>query len=160
MKVRQLAYIIVFIALSGMGAMIKIPSPIGTIGLDSGPGYFASLAFGYGYGISIIGLGHLFTSGLVGFPLGLPTHIIIAVLMILWAVLFRYLNKKVGKVIACIIVIICNGILSAFVMYPMAGFSGVIGLIPFLLLGSIFNVLIAQVTYNTYVQIRKDREWD
>ena len=47
LSVKRVAYMAVFIALSAVGAMIKIPSPVGTIGLDSAPGYFCGLAFGY-----------------------------------------------------------------------------------------------------------------
>ena len=37
---KRIAIIAIFVALSAVGAMIKIPSPIGSIGLDSFPGYF------------------------------------------------------------------------------------------------------------------------
>ncbi|HBK67778.1 MAG TPA: alpha-ribazole transporter, partial [Firmicutes bacterium] len=34
-SVKRVSIIAIFLALSAVGAMIKIPSPIGTIGLDS-----------------------------------------------------------------------------------------------------------------------------
>lgn len=68
MNVRQIARIGVFIALSAVGAMIKRPSPVGTIGLDAAPGFFCALAFGYVEGAAVIAIGHLLTSAVLGFP--------------------------------------------------------------------------------------------
>ncbi|MCG8616904.1 MAG: ECF transporter S component, partial [Desulfobacterales bacterium] len=65
-SVKEVAFTAIFIALSAVGAMIKIPSPVGTIGLDSGPGYFCGLAFGYRTGSLVIFIGHLLTAGIVG----------------------------------------------------------------------------------------------
>lgn len=64
------------IALAGVGALIKIPSPIGTIGLDSAPGYFSALAFQpVTEGSIVAAIGHLLSAGVVGFPLGIPLHL-------------------------------------------------------------------------------------
>ena len=40
-----MARIAILVALSGAGAFIKIPSPTGTVALDSAPGYLAAAVF-------------------------------------------------------------------------------------------------------------------
>lgn len=145
--VKRVAYIAVFVALSAVGALIKIPSPVGTIGLDSAPGFFAAIAFGYIEGGSVIALGHLITSGIVGFPLGLPLHFFIAFQMILWALAFRWVKNKIGIIPASIAAIILNGVVSSFTMMFLGGIGAVIGIMPFLAVASAINVIIAAVSW-------------
>ncbi|HBF39371.1 MAG TPA: alpha-ribazole transporter [Firmicutes bacterium] len=145
--VKSLALIAIFIALSAVGALIKIPSPVGTIGLDAAPGFFAAIAFGYLEGTSVIAVGHLLTSAVVGFPLGIPMHILIAALMALWALVFRWVNRKVGLIAAAIAAIFLNGILSSLIMLPMGGWGAVLGTMPFLVLGSAINVIITAIAF-------------
>ncbi len=146
-KEKTLAIIAVFIALSAVGAMIKIPSPLGTIALDSAPGFFAAVAFGSLEGALVISIGHLLTSAIVGFPLSIPMHLAIAVLMAIWAITFRVANNKLGLIPAAIIAILLNGVVSAFTLLPIGGMGAVMGAMPFLVLGSFFNVVIAAIAY-------------
>ncbi|WP_457554239.1 ECF transporter S component [Desulfobacula sp.] len=147
LTVKRVAYVAIFIALSAVGAMIKIPSPVGTIGLDSAPGYFCALAFGYAEGGSVIFIGHLLTSGIVGFPLGLPLHIFIAVQMGLWALAFRWITRKFGLIPGAFTAVLLNGIVSAFTMVFVGGMGAVLGIMPFLIVGSLINVVVAAVAY-------------
>ena len=62
---RKLAIIAVFVALSAAGSLVKIPSPLGSVGLDSAPGFFTALAFGGWLGFLVIAIGHLLTSCLL-----------------------------------------------------------------------------------------------
>jgi riboflavin transporter len=149
LNVKQLALMAIFIALSAVGALIKIPSPVGTIGLDSAPGFFCAIAFGYLEGITVIGIGHLLTAAVVGFPLSIPVHIIVAIQMALWAVSFRWINRKFGIIPATVAAIFLNGVLSSFTMFPMGGIGAVLGVMPFLALGSAINIVIATVAFKT-----------
>lgn len=144
---RRIAMVAVFIALSAVGALIKIPSPIGTVALDSAPGFFSALAFGGVEGSIVIGLGHLLTSAVVGFPLGIPMHLIIAVEMAVWAVVFRFVNVKIGLIPAVIVASILNGVVGAFTVFPIGGMGAVLGLLPFLLLGSVINIVVSALAY-------------
>lgn len=146
-NVKQLALMAIFIALSAVGALIKIPSPVGTIGLDSAPGFFAALAFGYLEGITVISIGHLLTAAVVGFPLSIPVHILIAIQMALWAVSFRWANRKFGIITAVIAAILLNGVISSFTMLPISGMGAVLGVMPFLVIGSAINIIIAAVAF-------------
>jgi riboflavin transporter len=146
-NVKRVALIAIFIALSAVGALIKIPSPVGTIGLDSAPGFFAAIAFGYIEGITIISIGHLLTAAVVGFPLGIPVHIFIAIQMALWAISFRWVNRKLGIIMSSIVAILLNGVVSSFTMLLMGGIGAVLGTMPFLIMGSATNIIIAAIAY-------------
>ena len=147
LSVKRVAYMAVFIALSAVGALIKIPSPVGTIALDSAPGYFCGLAFGMVEGAGVIFLGHLLTAGVVGFPLGLPLHLFIGVQLAVWVLIFRWFFLRFGQIPAAIAAIFLNGVVSAFTMYFVGGMGAVMGVLPFLLAGSAVNVIIALLVH-------------
>jgi len=146
-NVKRLSIMAIFIALSAVGALIKIPSPVGTIGMDSAPGFFCALAFGGVPGAVVIAFGHLLTSAVVGFPMTIPIHLYIAFQMALWALCYRWVNEKLGLIPAVIVAIILNGVVSAFAMFPIIGMGGVLGLMPFLVVGAAINVIISAVAY-------------
>lgn len=146
-NIRRLAIMAVFIALSAVGALIKIPSPVGTVGLDSASGFFSALAFGSLEGTVVIALGHLFTSAIVGFPLGIPMHLAIAAEMAAVALIYRLVNKKVGLVAAVIVAVLLNGVAGSFMLYPTGGMGAVIALMPFLVAGAIFNIVVSALAY-------------
>ena len=146
-NVKRLAIMAIFIALSAVGALIKIPSPVGTIGMDSAPGFFSALAFGGLTGAVVIAFGHLLTAAVMGFPMSIPVHLYIALQMALWAGIYRWVQQKIGLIPAVIVAIILNGVVSAFAMLPMMGMGGVLGLLPFLVVGAALNVIISAVAY-------------
>ena len=147
LSVKQVATMAVFIALGAVGALIKIPSPVGTIGLDSAPGYFCGLAFGFLEGALVIFIGHLLTAGIVGFPLGLPLHFFIALQLGLWVLVFRWISLKFGAVPGAITAILLNGVVSAFTMVLVGGMGAALGTMPFLLAGAGINVIIALLSH-------------
>ena len=98
MNVRKISTIAIFIALSGVGAMIKVPSPIGSMALDSFPALLAAVILGPVSGAIVAGLGHIISALLGGMPLG-PFHFLIMVEMavLTWMFSILYINgKKVG----------------------------------------------------------------
>lgn len=146
-NVKRISIIAIFIALSAVGSLIKIPSPVGTIGLDSAPGYFVALAFGGLEGALVIAIGHLLTAAVVGFPLTIPIHIFIAFQMALWALAFRWIYKKFGMIAAIVAATLLNGVVSSFTSMITGGMGAVIGTMPFLVIGSIINIIIAAVSF-------------
>ena len=146
-NVKRLSIMAIFIALSAVGALIKIPSPVGTIGMDSAPGFFSALAFGGLTGAIVIAIGHLLTAAVIGFPMTIPIHLYIALQMALWALAYRWVNEKLGLIPAVIVGIILNGVVSSFAMLPLMGMGGVMGLMPFLVVGAALNVIISAVAY-------------
>lgn len=65
-----------FIALSAIGAMIKIPSPMGSVALDSFPALLAALVLGPAAGGAAAALGHLLSAMMSGMVYG-PLHFLI-----------------------------------------------------------------------------------
>lgn len=154
MNPRKLAIMAIFIALSAVGSLIKIPSPLGTIGLDSAPGFFVAIAFGGFEGAVVIALGHLLTSAVVGFPLTIPVHLVIALLMAICAVIYRFVHKKLGLIAAMIAAILFNGVIESFIMLPMGGMPAVLSVMPFLVVGSVINVVLSGIVYRALKETR------
>ncbi|HXL04966.1 MAG TPA: ECF transporter S component [Bacillota bacterium] len=144
---KRVARMAIFVALSAVGALIKIPSPTGTVALDSCPGYFSAIAFGWLEGGIVAAIGHIFTAATTGFPLSVPVHILIAAEMAVFAAAFWWINKKAGIVPAIIAATLLNGIVASFLMVPIGGMGLALGLLVPLLVGSAVNVIIAGVAY-------------
>lgn len=153
-SIKRIAIMAIFIALSYVGSLIKIPSPLGTAGLDSAPGFFSALAFGAWEGAIVIAIGHLFTAAVVGFPLGIPMHLLTAGQMALWALAFRWVHKKLGLIPAMIVAIFLNGVVSSFSLLPVGGMGAVLGLMPFLVVASVINVVLAGLSYQALKKSR------
>ena len=148
---RRVARMAIFIALSVVGAFIKIPSPTGTVAMDSCPGFFSALAWGYVEGGIVIALGHIATAATTGFPLG-ALHVLIAILMAIAAMLFRLAGTKVPKkaganlVAAVVIGGTFNGLM-ALLLSPLLGIGLAIALTPSLLVASYIDTAIAAAAY-------------
>ncbi|WP_069649966.1 ECF transporter S component [Caloranaerobacter ferrireducens] len=151
-KTMKIVYCGVLIALSAVGALIKIQ---GSIAFDSMPGFFAALFLGPSYGALVAGLGHILTAVTSGFPLTLPMHIIIALEMALFGYLFGVFYRKFNYAIAIILAIILNGPIGALV----AAFASVLLGLPFsgwvlfyaviipLTLASVANIVLAYLIF-------------
>jgi riboflavin transporter len=144
---RRVARMAIFIALAAVGALIKIPSPTGTVALDSLPGYFSAIAFGWLEGGIVAGLGHLLTAATVGFPLGIVVHLIIAAEQFLWALVFWWVKEKINIWVAVVVAALCNGVLGALVVIPMGGVGLFVSLLPGLIVGSAVNIVLAALAY-------------
>lgn len=146
---RKLAIMAIFIALSAVGSLIKIPSPIGSVALDSAPGFFSAIAFGPWVGFIVIAVGHLLTSALVGFPLTLPVHLAIAAGMGVCAVVFRLLGRRnlLWLVIAVVVTTVLNSFGLGLIVLPIGGWGMYLAAVPSLLVGAAVNLVIAAVAY-------------
>ena len=133
------------IALSAIGAMIKIQ---GTIALDSMPGFFAALYISPLAGGLVAALGHLLTSVTSGFPLTIPMHLMLTIVMGLIAFVFGVLGKKTNGFIACTVATILNGPISTMI----AAFSAKAFGLPFNG-AAMFNALVVPLTIASAVNI-------
>lgn len=147
--VKKIAIMAIFIALSAVGAMIKIPSPIGAIGLDSCPGYFCALAFGGVEGAIIIAIGHLLSAAVVGFPLTIPIHLAVAASMAVLAVIVRFVGRRgmAGLVAAVIAASLLNSFAVGLWLLPLGGWGLYLANIVSLLVAAAINMVIAAVAY-------------
>src|SRR5690625_5771740 len=77
LSAKKMSLLALFIALSVIGASIKIPAVIGSVALDVFPALFASVLIGKRTGAVVAGLGHILSALLGGMPLG-PLHAVVA----------------------------------------------------------------------------------
>ena len=152
---KQVARMAVLVALSGVGAFIKIQSPTGTVALDSAPGYLGALAFGSKEGALIADLGHLLRAGSVGFPLSLPLHLFVAAQMALFAAVIGYLQGRVGMGTAVVAASLLNGVGAPAIFALLPGFGPAFFgamLLP-LLVASTVNVVAAALLFKALRKI-------
>lgn len=142
------ARLAIFSALTVIGSFIKTPSPIPSVAFDSTPGFFAALYFGVLDGALISGIGHIVTSFLSGFPLGVY-HIPIAFGMALAGASIaavNKINKKWGFIPALTIGVIINTASVVFAV-PVITWAGAIAFAPVLLFGASLNAIISAILY-------------
>ncbi|WOP18269.1 ECF transporter S component [Raineyella sp. LH-20] len=146
---RKVAVMAIFIALSAVGSLVKLPSPLGTVALDSAPGFFAAVAFGGWVGFVVAAVGHLLTAALTGFPLTLPLHLLIAVGMGVCALVFSWLARRgtVGMVVGLVVTALLNSVGLGLVVLPVGGWGMYVAAVPSLLAGAVVNLVIAAVAY-------------
>ncbi len=142
-----IARITVFSALSVVGSFIHLPSPIQTVAFDSAPGFFAALYFGPLDGAAVSLIGHLATSTVNGFPLGV-LHFPIAIGLGAAGAVIGFLNKRWNYVSGIVAGIAINTGLIVLAV-PALGWAGVVSFLPFLLLAASANGFVACVVYVT-----------
>lgn len=166
-SVRRLTYLAMFIALSIVGANIKIPSIIGTPAFDSFPGFLAALIMGPVNGAIVAAIGHLLTALTVGFPLTIPVHLLIACGMAGIVALFAVISRRslwVGLGTG----IVLNGLVfpGLFVLIPGYGKAFFLSMVLPLLVASILNIILAELVFKklgkvipaSYVQVEKGKD--
>lgn len=143
-NVKTLTLVAMLIALSAVGALIKI---FNTVAFDSMPGYFAALYLGSLYGAIVIALGHLLTAVTSGFPLGVLNHLYIALQMAVYAYLFRVFYKKFNVYVAIVLTTLLNGPLAALLFVPIFGWGFFIAWVFPLTIASFINISLAALIY-------------
>lgn len=151
MKNRQLTMIALLIALSVIGSYITI---FMSVALDSLPGFFGAMLLGALPGGIVGAVGHFMTALVHGFPLGLPTHLLVMALMFAacyFLGMFYKKNKFLGLFIALMINWPLSLILSSLMAYAMGVIPTAFGLVEFLFiplfLGTIMNLIPAAIIY-------------
>jgi uncharacterized membrane protein len=142
MNIKKLCLIALMIALSAVGASIKIPAVVDSVALDALPALLAAVLFGVRAGAVTGALGHLLSALIGGFPLG-PMHILIALEMAVLVWIFGILYEKGKKIISGIVFITGNAFVAPipFIFLMNKGFYAVI--VPSLLIGSVINTVLA-----------------
>jgi len=147
-KTHRIARISVFSALCVIGSFIHLPSPIQTVAFDSAPGFFAALCFGAIDGFLVTGIGHMITSIVNGFPLGI-LHLPIALGMALAGGTMGLVNGiscRWGFILATICAIAINTALFILTV-PALGWAAAVTFAPLLLLASTMNGAIGTLAY-------------
>ncbi|RLQ96211.1 ECF transporter S component [Falsibacillus albus] len=138
-----------FVAISAIGAFIKIPSGVGSVALDSAPAMVAGvLASTWSGGIAAAG-GHILSAMLSGFPLG-PLHVIIALEMSLLAICFSLFYRKGYRKVAIVQFVIGNGVAAPLPFIPILGMGFYYSMLFPLIIASILNVSISCLVIERY----------
>jgi len=150
-----------FIAISFLGANITV---FGTVAFDSLPAFLAALILGPWYGAAIGFIGHLFTALTSGFPLSIPLHFVIAssmaITMLGFGFCYRLLSNKLSKKLNMVITGAIGTILNAPVSLALSmaalgviagkeAAMGLLALLPFLVITSIANIILAFASFLT-----------
>lgn len=142
MSGKRASLLAMFIALSVVGALIKIPSVIGSVALDAFPALVAAVLLGSRSGALIAGFGHLLSALIVGFPLG-PMHLLIAVEMAVLVWLFGALYEKSKRKTAVGFFLIGNGVVAPLPFLFMLGTGFYMAIMPGLVVASVINLVLA-----------------
>lgn len=144
MKVKHLTLAAMFAALSAIGGLLKIPLGIGSTALDSAPALVA-VAFLSPVlaGVAAL-LGHIASALYAGFPLG-PFHLLVAVEMLVIVYVFARMHKANLHLSKWIFFVIANGLLAPLPFYFLLSPAFFIGIVPGILIATVFNAVIAAV---------------
>lgn len=138
-----------FIALSFLGGYIKF---FGSIALDSFPAFLGTLLLGPTYGMIIALIGHLFSAFLSGFPLTLPIHLIVGVMMMLTMFVYgnvrqKYSDNMISVVASVLIALVFNTVIASLPLIPLLGFNVILAMMIPLVVSSLVNILVAEMVY-------------
>ena len=158
---RHSSILAIFIAASAVLGIVKVPSPVGSIALDSLPGYFVAGFYGPVLGAIVGSAGHVASAATGGFPLG-PLHIAIAIQMLIWCALFGWLIRRINKTwgvwLAAVIAALLNGLVAPFMLIPLGLPSSLAWtLLPFLFAASALNIGLASVAIMTTGRLQGNR---
>jgi len=151
-NVKTLVVMALCIALSYVGSLIKVS---GTIAFDAMPAFFAALILGPVYGGIVGMIGHFFTASISGFPLSIPVHLVIGIMMFVSCYGFGYVYKRANRVAGIIVGVVLNGpialgmaavVLDLFIARG-AGVGMFVGMVFILTLAAGVNVILASVVY-------------
>jgi len=144
----RLARISVFSALSVIGSFIHPPTPIQTAAFDSAPGFFAALYFGPLDGGCVSGIGHVITSIINGFPLGV-LHLPIALGMAIAGATMGSINRVNHPLALAAAVAVGIAINTGLVVLavPAIGWAGALTFVPFLLMAASLNSILSAAVY-------------
>ncbi|MBP2242409.1 putative membrane protein [Cytobacillus eiseniae] len=144
MRAKKMAFISLLVALTAIGAAIKIPAPIGSIALDAFPALLAAALLGGPAGAVVGGMGHLLSALLGGMPLG-PLHFVVAIEMAFLSIVFAYLYRTGKRWQAGILFILGNTFAAPLPFLFLISKAFYLSIVPSLFIGSAVNTVIALV---------------
>jgi uncharacterized membrane protein len=144
MSIKKISLLALMIALSAVGASIKIPAVVDSVALDALPALLAAALLGVRAGAITGALGHLLSALIGGFPLGVM-HLLIAVEMALLVWLFGFLYNGNKKILAGIVFIVGNAFIAPIPFIFLMNIGFYTAIVPSLLIGSAINTVLALI---------------
>ncbi|GAX00474.1 ECF transporter S component [Secundilactobacillus silagei] len=148
-RLKRLTLTAMLIALCVVGANIKI---MGSIAFDSMPAFLGAILLGPWYGAILGVFGHLVSAALAGFPLTLPIHLIIAVIMGICMFVFGWIrkNKDQNGLVRILLSDVAGYAITvpieAVFLYPIMG-KAILALFVPLTIATIANIAICEIVY-------------
>lgn len=141
------------ICLSLFGSMVRLPLPTGQVALETFPGYFTALTFGWLDGALVAGISHFLVASSNGFPLGIWLHLLAGVQMAVWAVCFWFFSKKVGLLTSILTITLLHALVSVIYILPLWNMLVFTGLFVPLAVAAGINLFISAFLFK-FLQIR------
>lgn len=142
MKSTKMALIALLVALTAIGAAIKIPAVIGSVALDAFPALLAAALLGGPSGAVVGAMGHLLSALIGGMPMG-PFHGIVAVEMAILAFMFAALYRKGLKWQAGVFFVLGNAFAAPLPFMFLMSKAFYLSIVPSLFIGSMINTVLA-----------------
>jgi uncharacterized membrane protein len=140
--IKRFAVVVLFVSLSVIGSLVKLPTSIGSIALDSAPALVAAALLGRNEGALVAAIGHLSSAFFAGFPLG-AFHGLVALEMGLLVYVFGWLFQNNWKKVAYSFFFIGNAFLAPLPFLFFMGSAFVMAIIPSLAVGTAANVVVS-----------------
>jgi uncharacterized membrane protein len=153
---KRASLLAMFIALSVVGAIFKMPSAVGSIALDAFPALIAAVLIGSRSGALIASFGHLLSALIVGFPLG-PMHVFIAAEMAALVWLFGKLYEAKKTKWASATFALGNGLVAPLPFLFLMGTGFYVAIVPSLVIASVLNLALALVLIPRLVPLFEKR---
>ncbi len=148
MTAKRISYLALFIALSVVGGLIALPSPVGSIALDSFPALIAAVWIGKNSGAIVGTVGHMMSALLSGF-------ILIGMGIIIW--IFGYLYQSFKPIIPNTFFIIANGFILPLPFIFIMGLPFFLGILPSLVIATVLNLIIAALLIPRFAPFFKNQ---
>ncbi|MGG6431396.1 ECF transporter S component [Anoxybacillus sp. D401a] len=153
---KRFTLLVMFISLSVIGSLIKIPFTIGSIALDSAPAVVAAFLLGPTAAALVACIGHIVSALFGGFPLG-PFHILVAIEMAALLYVVGLLMRRGWLISSYVCFFIGNALIAplpfAWIMSP----AFVLSIIPSLALATGVNLAIAVVVSKALQRVWGER---
>ena len=97
-------------------------------------------------------IGHLSSAFLSGFPLTLPIHLIVGVMMMLTMFVYgnvrqKYSDNMISVVASVLIALVFNTVIASLPLIPLLGFNVILAMMIPLVAASLVNILVAEMVY-------------
>ncbi|EMT47336.1 hypothetical protein H919_01410 [Anoxybacillus flavithermus AK1] len=156
MMMRRLTFLVMFVSLSVIGSLIKIPFTIGSIALDSAPAVVAAFLLGPTAAALVACIGHVVSALFGGFPLG-PFHLLIACEMAALLYIVGLLIKKGWLVRSYICFFVGNACIAPLPFVWIISPAFVLSIFPSLAFATAVNLAIAVVVSKALQRVWGER---
>lgn len=144
MKKMKLTSIAMLVALTAIGAAIKVPAIIGSVALDAFPALLAAAIMGGPAGATVGAIGHFLSALIGGMPMG-PFHFIVAVEMAILAFVFAIFYRNGKRWLASGLFVLGNTFAAPLPFMFLISKAFYLSIVPSLFIGSLLNMIIALI---------------